>query len=50
MRERGVLLSVDRAALHEPGPRSAGGTSGERVEGPIQRHLRRTWDWISGLR
>ena len=50
MRERGVLLSVDRAALHEPGPQSAGGTSGERVEGPIQRHLRRTWDWISGLR
>lgn len=51
MRERGVLLSVDRAALHEPGPRSAGGrTSGDGVESPIQRHVRRAWDWISGLR
>jgi sporulation protein YlmC with PRC-barrel domain len=51
LRERGVLLSVDRDALHELRPHSARRTrSGETSESPLEARLRRAWDRISGLR
>jgi hypothetical protein len=50
-RQRGVLLSVDRDALHELRPRSARRRqSGEPSESPLEARPRRAWDRISGLR
>lgn len=52
LHERGVLLSVDREALHEPteqpAERRAGG--GEPVESPLGARLRRAWDRVTGRR
>jgi uncharacterized protein YrrD len=51
LRERGVLLSVDRDALYELGERAARRTdSDESAESPLEAGLRRAWDWISGVR
>ena len=51
LHERGVLLSVDREALHEPtehpARRRAGGE--EPVESPLGA-LRRAWDRVTGRR
>jgi uncharacterized protein YrrD len=52
LHERGVLLSVARADLHEPGEetrtrtRAAGGD--ESLESRLQARLRRAWDRIAG--
>jgi uncharacterized protein YrrD len=51
LRERGVLLSVHRDALHEvsaPSPRKP--TSDHSAESPVHAALRRAWDWLTGLR
>lgn len=45
LRERGVLLSVERDALHEPSKRKP--PSSESPEGRLHARLRRTWDWIT---
>jgi uncharacterized protein YrrD len=51
VRERGVVLSVERDALHELRPPSAARTgSGETVESPLEARLRKAWDWIMGHR
>ena len=51
LRERGVLLSVDRDALHELSASSARKTASDRSpDGPVHAALRRAWDWITGLR
>jgi hypothetical protein len=49
LHERGVVLSVDRDALHEPPgePGRSGESDGERVESPLEARLRRAWDWVS---
>jgi hypothetical protein len=48
LRERGVLLSVERDGLHVPEePRPAGNAPGRSVESPLQTGLRRAWDWLS---
>lgn len=46
LRERGVLLSVDRDELHEPRKPPAAGAS-DRADNPLQSRLRRAWDWIN---
>jgi hypothetical protein len=45
IRERGVLLAVDRSALHDPSDRAGrrGGGPGSRLEAA----LRRAWDWLT---
>lgn len=52
LHERGVLLSVDRDALHEPGesPAVMEVQPDDTVESQLQARLRRAWDWISGRR
>jgi hypothetical protein len=52
LRERGVLLSVDRDALHDPSERPASmkAQPDDTVESPLRARLRRAWDWISGRR
>ncbi|MGH4025130.1 MAG: PRC-barrel domain-containing protein [Pseudonocardiaceae bacterium] len=61
LRERAVLLSVERADLHEPRtnsrrppkyparPDDPGGSGGsaDRAENSLQARLRRAWDWIN---
>jgi hypothetical protein len=51
LRERGVRLSVSGDELHELSERSARarGTR-ETPESPLERRLRRAWDWITGFR
>jgi uncharacterized protein YrrD len=50
LRERGVLLSVHRDALHELSARSARKPASDQgAEGPVQAALRRAWDRITGL-
>jgi rRNA processing protein Gar1 len=46
MRERGVVLSVERGELHEPRDRRDRGR--EPLESPLEARVRRAWDWISG--
>jgi uncharacterized protein YrrD len=41
LRERGVVLSVERGELHEPRERR------EAVGGQLEARVRRAWDWIS---
>jgi hypothetical protein len=50
LRERGVLLSVDRDELREPSetPGSPTAHPDDTVESPLQARLRRAWDWLSG--
>jgi hypothetical protein len=52
LHERGVLLSVGRDQLQAPPDDSAQGKRDEeeRVESPLERRLRRAWDWLSGRR
>ena len=52
LHERGVLLAVERDALHEPPDESARRRSEEdsAPENPLEARLRRAWDWISGRR
>ncbi|HEU0088707.1 MAG TPA: PRC-barrel domain containing protein [Pseudonocardiaceae bacterium] len=49
LRERGVLLSVDRDELHEPKKRNSTRQRhpDDRVESPLQARLRRAWDWLN---
>lgn len=48
LRERGVLLRVDRDELHEPQNKSsARHHDNEHLENRLQARLRRAWDWIS---
>jgi uncharacterized protein YrrD len=51
LRERGVLLSVDRGQLPEPTEKSAARPADEvgSMESPLHAGLRRAWDWISHL-
>jgi hypothetical protein len=46
LRERGVVLSVDRDDLPEPEEN----TKGDAERTPLDARLRRAWDWISGRR
>lgn len=48
LRERGVLLSVGRAALHQPRTdgRAARTAGQDRVETTLQARLRRAWEWL----
>jgi hypothetical protein len=50
LRERGVLLSVERDALHAPSasPAALSATPDDTVESPLHARLRRAWDWLSG--
>ena len=51
LHERGVLLSVERDELHEPGEDSASKKRDhDRLEHPLEARLRRAWDWIKGSR
>lgn len=52
LRERGVLLAVDRDELHEPPdePSAKKHDNGDKVESPLEARLRRAWDWLSGRR
>jgi hypothetical protein len=51
LRERGVVLSVDAAELHElPARPRRPRTDGESPESPLEARLRRAWDWIIGIR
>lgn len=46
IRERGVLLSVDRKELHDPRKESSRrGRDG--IETTLEARVRRAWDWIS---
>ena len=48
LHERGVLLSVDRDELHDPGQKSSRQTHADNpVENSLQSRLRHAWDWIS---
>jgi PRC-barrel domain len=50
LHERGVLLSVDRDALHEPPDESGRNRAdrGESAGSALESRLRRAWDWIRG--
>ena len=51
LHERGVLLSVERDALHEPPEKSDRDDEGDdKLEGPIEARLRRAWDWLTQRR
>jgi hypothetical protein len=49
LRERGVVLAVGRADLHEPTEHTAArrGEFEHPSEDPFQARLRRAWEWIS---
>lgn len=47
IRERGILLSVDKAQLHGPGRESRRRRRGGR-ESAVEARLRRAFDWITG--
>jgi hypothetical protein len=48
LHERGVLLSVDGDALHEPPGERESPRRDESLESPLQARLRRAWDWLNG--
>jgi len=50
LRERGVVLSVDRDQLHEPSERPDRRHAPDTVQRPLEARLRRAWDWISRRR
>jgi uncharacterized protein YrrD len=53
LHERGVVLSAERDALHEPPDESARSkhqSDEDSPEGPLEARLRRAWDWIAGRR
>ncbi|TCC00508.1 hypothetical protein E0H26_02150 [Micromonospora zingiberis] len=43
--ERGVLLSVPAAALHEPGTDTPA-EQAEEADDPVRLGLRRAWEWL----
>jgi hypothetical protein len=47
MRERAVMLSVDRGELHDPRVESAR-LSRDGPEANVEARVRRAWDWIAG--
>ncbi len=49
LRERGVLLAVDGDELHPLAPTARGRRQrGHALESPLERRLRRAWDWLNG--
>jgi len=52
LRERGVLLAVERDELHEPPdePGTRKRDNADRVEGPLEARLRCAWDRLSRRR
>jgi hypothetical protein len=51
LHERGVLLAVDRDALHDPPEKSDRDDEGDdKLESPIAARLRRAWDWLTRRR
>ena len=51
IRERGVQLSVSADELYELSGRSRrAGDGPDTPESPLERRLRRAWDWITGFR
>ena len=51
IRERGVLLAVGMDELHPLDARSARRRAQPDVpESPLERRLRRAWDWLAGVR
>ena len=46
IRERGVILSVDRGELHDPRVESAR-RSRDRPDTSLEARVRRAWDWIA---
>lgn len=48
--ERGVVLKVSGAELHEPteNPGVLAANPDDVMDGPLQSRLRRAWDWLSG--
>ena len=51
IRERGVQLSVSADELYELSARSRRhGGELDTPESPLERRLRRAWDWITGFR
>jgi uncharacterized protein YrrD len=51
LRERGVLLSVERDALHALNERSARERAARATaESPLEASLRQAWDWITRAR
>jgi hypothetical protein len=51
LRERGVILSVNAEALRELKPvRRRRRGDGDAPESSLEAHLRRAWDWLTGVR
>jgi|tagenome__1003787_1003787.scaffolds.fasta_scaffold20864096_3 hypothetical protein len=49
LRERGIVLAVDGDELHPLAPPARGGRQRDSVESPLERGLRRAWDWLNGV-
>jgi hypothetical protein len=50
LRERGVLLAVDGGELHPLTPAARGPQRrGDAPESPLERRLRRAWDWLNDV-
>jgi uncharacterized protein YrrD len=52
LRERGVVLAVEAGELHQLSERAARERARRRQtpESPLERSLRRAWDWLAGVR
>jgi hypothetical protein len=52
LRERGVLLTAEASDLHDLSERTARVRTGgpETPEHPLERRLRKAWDWLTGVR
>jgi hypothetical protein len=51
LRERGVLLAVEAGELHELSEHAARGRARRQApESPLERSLRKAWDWLAGVR
>jgi uncharacterized protein YrrD len=52
LRERGVVLAVEAGELHQLSDRTARERARRRQtpESPLERSLRRAWDWLAGVR
>jgi hypothetical protein len=50
LRERGVVLGVERDALQEVGPPARRRPARHPAESPLHAFVRRAWDFLSGLR
>ncbi|MDQ1717207.1 MAG: hypothetical protein QOE89_1160 [Pseudonocardiales bacterium] len=47
LHERGVVLAVEQGDLHEPSADSGSPRTDGREETPLQKRIRRAWDWIT---